>query len=347
MELSALRADKTCWSLLAFTPTGEGESWEDENFRARFGATISLQYDLRPEDTELLRYIFEQETLYHEQSPYQGLTETLQVAGWLLAQQSQLDNMAHFIRAKFSNFDTNCGFSIMHVFSAGYDKTIAHLQELALAESVEEEILQRYDLSQEMVDQWFEEQRGKYPSSPEQETLETQVRRYVLLGEVQKASEALSKWESEGENTAEKLSTFRYWRCKLGHRGRAMELCHEILKLEVPEWLRASETLTLVSLLREESRTNEAWNVLVDYVEALEQDPAKAESRLTFQLLSEVWDLALAVGPGMPQVFEFGCELHEGLVHVPPVVLEKGIRVAMLYGDQELAARWEAEFRSE
>ena len=334
VELAALRADRSYWDFLAFAPTGDAESWKDENYRLRFRVVISLQYDLELRDGELLRYVFDQETLYVEESPYQGLTEALQVSGWLLAQQAELDDVPRFIRAKNANFDTYCGFAIEHVFSTGYDETIAWLQGRALRDSVEAEILEKCELNQTLIDQWFERQREKYPEDPERETLRTQVRRYTLLGRDQEALEALNRWENESTRTPTELSTFRYWYSQLAQRGCAMRLCREVLQGEISEWLRASETCTLIGLLREEERTAEAWELILKFVGPVREDSDKAEARLTFHLLSEVWELALLVGPRKREIFELGCELQAALSSIPLAVREKGELAATLYGTE-------------
>lgn len=316
-----MRSDESSWASLAFAPTGEGSTWKDENFPARFRVAISLQYDLRPSDLELLKYLFEQETMSHIHSPFQGLTESLQLLGWLLAQERCVRNTHLFLRAKFANFD---------------EETVAFLREHAAEGSAEEEFLNNYKLSEDAIERWFKKQRKKFPSNPEQESHKTRVQRNLHLGDLEAARRALTDWERESNRNLNDLTTFLHWYRELGDRGRAIALCYEILEFEMPQSSRSSQKLTLIRLLREERQTERAWPLILELakvaeVEALQED----DSDLPTLLLAEVWELALVAHPCDLPFLEIGHKLEMLTRPVPAAVKEMGELVAAFYSESD------------
>ncbi len=328
-----MRSDESSWASLAFAPTGEGSTWKDENFPARFRVAISLQYDLRPSDLELLKYLVEQETMSHVHSPFQGLTESLQILGWLLAEERCVGNTPLFLRAKFANFDTYCGFDVEHVFSAGYEETVAFLREQAAEGSAEEEFLNNYKLSEHAIERWFKKQRKRFPSNPEQESHKTRVQRNFHLGDLEAAHRALTEWERESDRNLNDLTTFLHWYRELGDRGRAITLCYEILGFEMPQSYRSSQKLTLIRLLREERQTELAWPLILELAKVAEVEEDK--SNLPSLLLAEVWELALVAHPCDLPFLQIGHKLEMLSWPVPAAVEEMGELVAAFYSESD------------
>src|SRR5689334_5861226 len=84
--LERLRRDRGAWTELAYRPVRDAEGWpEDPGYRARLGVTACLQYDLRPEDEDLVRYLFSEEVQARSAGGLGGEGDVLHPAAYLLA----------------------------------------------------------------------------------------------------------------------------------------------------------------------------------------------------------------------------------------------------------------------
>ncbi|MGW2083471.1 hypothetical protein ACWCOW_42715, partial [Streptomyces sp. NPDC001939] len=91
-DLERARRDPETWHALAFAAerTGDGRV-TDRNYAARFGVLWALQYDHRPQDLPLLRFLLQQQiTFYREVVPW-GLAPDLLLAGFLVAEQRRVE----------------------------------------------------------------------------------------------------------------------------------------------------------------------------------------------------------------------------------------------------------------
>ena len=139
---------------LRYEPATNGE---DANEAAR-GEVLR---DARTrEDLPLLRFLVEQEALCCANGPSHGLGEQAALAGFLLAEHRQVEDVWRHFAIKRANFDAGCAYDVEHLFAAGVQATVEHVRasdhpdrdevlELLLGQSVDEDDLE----------EWFEHRR--------------------------------------------------------------------------------------------------------------------------------------------------------------------------------------------
>ncbi|GHO45614.1 hypothetical protein [Ktedonospora formicarum] len=104
------------------------EELEDQNAPFRLSVLEALHETLTPADRILVRFILEQEIIYHEQ--FAGMSDSLRLCGFLLSLLARLDDVRLLWEAKITNFDTMCGFDIQLLVGAGVSATLAYLQHI-------------------------------------------------------------------------------------------------------------------------------------------------------------------------------------------------------------------------
>ncbi len=171
-----------------FQPT-EHQPDTPNHARARHRALLALQYaggnPLTPATLDLLRRLTEQLVHKHETSPFQGLSESLRLALWLLASRGGLADVWLRWRAKTANGDAETGLAWEAVQGPDVDATVAFVRaaehpdrERLLADIVEDDGEPCTD--QEEVDLFFAWASTEYPGSLAEEPDEVQrdVRRW-------------------------------------------------------------------------------------------------------------------------------------------------------------------------
>jgi len=79
----------------------------------------ALQYDQGERDGRLLRFLLTEETAWHRKAPFQGLTEELHLAAYLVAIAPQPGDVMLMWAAKRSNFDPSGGFDSRYLAVEG------------------------------------------------------------------------------------------------------------------------------------------------------------------------------------------------------------------------------------
>jgi len=129
-NLDIYRNDKDCWSDASYVAQSTKERGEhDANERERYSILLALQYDHNASDEELIRYLFRQEIIAREKDSFQGIGEALWLGAYLLATYRNVKDIPLFCRAKFANFDTDCGFDREFMFVALRGLPSSHRQE--------------------------------------------------------------------------------------------------------------------------------------------------------------------------------------------------------------------------
>ena len=117
--LEQARRDPATWANLTFRAqdTGEGHV-RDQNQDARFEVLLALQYDRRRQDLPLLRFLLREETALHRQGAW-GMDSDLTLAGFLVAEHRQVEDLWLHWTAKNISFDTALGYHLYHLLTGG------------------------------------------------------------------------------------------------------------------------------------------------------------------------------------------------------------------------------------
>jgi hypothetical protein len=130
-SLQRARRDPSTWAGLAFAlaRAGQGQAY-DLNRVARFGVLWALQYDRRPDDLPLLRFLLGQEITRCQETIPLGLASDLELAGFLVCEHRQLDDVWLHWRAKNISFDTALGYRTPYLLTAGVEATAEAVRQL-------------------------------------------------------------------------------------------------------------------------------------------------------------------------------------------------------------------------
>jgi hypothetical protein len=116
--------------LVAYQEEGLPENAEGDDQNAAFRASVLkvLSKNLSQEDRPLIRFLLEQEIVFHENA--WGIFESIRLCGTLLFLLAQMEDVHLLWEAKSVNFDTMSGFDIQLLVGAGVAPTLAYLQQV-------------------------------------------------------------------------------------------------------------------------------------------------------------------------------------------------------------------------
>lgn len=124
IDLNSYRVDQKKWVNASYKAAkSEDRGTYDSNEKLRYSILLSLQYDLKDNDEELVRFLFEQEVVARENDSFQGIGNALWLGAFLLSKYRKVEDIPLFYRAKFANFDTSCGFDREFIYLALRNKT--------------------------------------------------------------------------------------------------------------------------------------------------------------------------------------------------------------------------------
>jgi hypothetical protein len=90
----------------------------DLNQAARFGVLLALQYDRRRQDPPLLRFLLREEIAFNRLDVWDGDSD-LTLAGFLVAEHRQVEDLWLHWTAKNIDFDTALGYDLDHLLTGG------------------------------------------------------------------------------------------------------------------------------------------------------------------------------------------------------------------------------------
>lgn len=131
-RLPELRGIPSEWAEFRCLPSTDKDGYFiDRNQQQRTTLLVSLFYDQRSSDENLLRYLLRQEIEMHRQLPLQAVHISLKICIWLLARFSNVYNIELFIDAKKANVTTDRAFDYGVFVSPGVAKSYEHLPHLS------------------------------------------------------------------------------------------------------------------------------------------------------------------------------------------------------------------------
>lgn len=96
----------------------------DRNRKARFKVLWALQYDRHDRDLQLLRFLLQQQINYYREAVPWGVSPDLTLAGFLVSERCQVQDVWLHWEAKNISFDTALGYSIFHLLTPGVAATL-------------------------------------------------------------------------------------------------------------------------------------------------------------------------------------------------------------------------------
>jgi len=346
--LQRLRDDPEKWPELAYAPEPHPE-WTrvDANYVRRLGVLVCLQYDRRPADHALVRYLFEQEVLARKDDPFQGDPTALHLGAFLLARYRQAGDVPLLWEAKRANFDTWCGFDALYLLAGDREAGLKWIASLPAdtAESIREVLGKAPEaVGPDELEAWWRRKREEYPEREQDEDPHVLAQRAITLGAIDEGRIWLDRWEAVQPGDSLSLRSLMYLRDALGQPAEALRAAAKLRDLaRGDEWHYASSLLNLPRYLVRLQRHPEAWEVLEELRGLLKRHCDWMKVGLARTIAEASLDLAAdeaCPGPIRRAAWEQGHDLIVRGVQAPLVVLRKAAKAADLVGDGALAAQY-------
>ncbi|MEU8327603.1 hypothetical protein [Micromonospora sp. NPDC048839] len=315
----------------------------DTNAGRRASVLWALQYGRRATDLPLVRWLARQEAQCRREAPFQGLTDETELAGFLLAQHHQVEDVWLHWELKRANFDTWCGYDGEHLFAAGVPATVAYVRDSGHAER--DDVL-AYLLDQEGqpyvpeegMAEWWRGERSRFPDDPSAEDPLTWIARSKLVGDQVLAREWLDRWAVDRPRDRATLSQLRYELADLGAFTEAASAQRESLVFVDNAWDAASAWQSLAGLERQAGKHGAAWEALRECRRALHDVSGWTEVGLGRMYVEELFLLARSAGAELAAVvFAEADRQARHVTWLPLAVLSLAAEAADRVGDQDAA----------
>ncbi|WP_250038358.1 hypothetical protein [Paractinoplanes maris] len=333
-ELERMRESADAWADLRYTRATDAEGDDYDGNAARRATVLwALQYDLRPDDLPLVRWLAEQEAECRGEAPFQGLTEEIELAGFLLATFRRVEDVWLQGRIKLANFDTSCGYDLEHLFAAGVPETIAFVRDSEHADrDATLELLLDDDrpwVSGQRLAEWFRDGQERFPADPAAEDPMTWIQRAQLIGDSRTAREWLDRWAADRPRDAHTLSQLQYYLADLGALAEAAAAQREAVAWAEDPWDAASAWRTLAALERRAGHHRAAWAALIECRQAFDDVPDWRETGLARAYVEELFLLAgSAEADSAREVFTEADRQARDIPRLPPVVFQAAVSAA-------------------
>lgn len=341
-ELQRMRESAEAWAELRYERATGADGYDcDRNATRRATVLWALQYDRRPEDLALVRWLAEQEAVCRRKAPFQGLTETTELAGFLLAEYRQPEDVWLQFTIKRANFDTWCGYDREYLFAAGTDKTMDLVR--SSTHPFRDEVLELSTVSEEDLPEWSESKRSLFPADPSDEDPLTWIDRAEMTGDLPLARRLLDEWAANRPRDRDTLSQLRYRLTDLAAFAEAAAAQRELVAFAESAWDRASAWQDLAELERRSGDHEAAWAALVECGRALDDVPDWTEVGLGRSYIDELFTLAAEAGPPVAtEAFAVADRHAPDFPELPLVILQAAVAAATRVGDQARATHYDS-----
>jgi len=261
--LERARQDPEMWDNLSVhaQDTDDGRV-TDRNQAARFRVLWALQFDRRPQDLALLRFLLREETAFYRKGVSSDLDSDLTLAGFLVAEHRQVEDLWLHWNAKNINFDTALGYDLYHLLAGGVAAAIDTVQ--ASSHPDRDRILREITSDRHTdaaVDEWLDQQRALFPADPAGEDLQSWAYQAARLGEREVSRLFITEWAAGEPRTGRTLNTLQAHLAHIGYLTEAVAVQKEAVAIcdDSPGSSRmASALLGLVRLERQAGQFTDA-----------------------------------------------------------------------------------------
>ncbi|SCW68500.1 hypothetical protein SAMN04487970_102850 [Paenibacillus tianmuensis] len=186
----------------------------DVNYFKRYAAAVAIQYDWKPEDYDLIKFLMENEVESRIHDPYGGCGDSLTLISYLLAKFRRPENVWLFEKAKSANFDTHCAYFDECIFSAGVELTCKYLEGFELTET-NTYLFEHKDqlnslFSEQDIGDYFHRMTLWFPDSMEKEKTESLLIKAIDFDDLEEAERLFDILEKQAEPDVQTL----YYRAK-------------------------------------------------------------------------------------------------------------------------------------
>lgn len=348
-DLERARRDPETWPDLAFFAehTDEGHVI-DRNRAARFGVLWALQYDRRPQDLPLLRFLLQQQTTFCQEVVPWGLAPDLTLAGFLVAEHQQVEDLWLHWTAKNISFDTALGYHLYHLLTGGIAAAVEAVR--ASAHPDRDRILG--DIASDRhtdaaVEEWLNEQRAQFPAAPADESLKAWAHHAARLGEREASRLFMTEWAASEPRTEDTLNTLQFHLAQLRYLTEAVAVQREVIAVSDASWpgARANNLLTLARLQRRADDASSAWKTLEEVQSVLPPDKQGLRAGLWRHFVKECF-LLVPLTPDDCTARRRLTASHEHLQGIPRLwmdgVLDAAVAAAEQVGDPQTLHRYRA-----
>ncbi|MFD1149114.1 tetratricopeptide repeat protein [Saccharothrix hoggarensis] len=289
-----MRESPAAWQELRYEQATDADGDAcDGNAVRRAKVLWALQYDHRPEDLPLVRWLAGQEARCRSEAPFQGLTEEVELAGFLLAEHRRVEDVWLHAAMKQANFDTLAGYDIEHLFAAGVRATVDFVRDSGHADRdgvldllVDDEGRPR--VSEEGLAEWTRGRRARFPADPAVEDPLTLVERALLAGDRELARRELDRWAAGRPRDRATLGQLRWVFADLGEFAEAARAQRESVVFAGNAWDSALAWLDLAGLERRAGDHHAAREALRECRQVLDEVPRWSEVGLGRMYLEEL-----------------------------------------------------------
>ncbi|WP_327031727.1 hypothetical protein [Micromonospora ureilytica] len=346
IALDRARGDQTTWADIAYCgqSTNEGRV-TDRNRAARFAVLWALQYDRRPHDLPLLRFLLQQQTTYYREAVRGGLAPDLTLAGFLVAEHRQVDDLWLHWDAKNISFDTALGYHLYHLLTAGIAASIEAVQ--ASSHPDRDRILKDITSGRHTdaaVEEWLDQQRKRFPADPADEGLKAWAHHAARLGEREASRLFMTEWAAGEPRTDTTLNTLQFHLAQLGYVAKAVKVQKEAIALS-DSWpgAKASKLLTLARLQRQTGDFAGAWQTLQEVQRVLPPDKQDFEQGKWRHFVKECF-LLVPIAPDPSAAARLLAASERDLQGIPRLwmdgVLDAAVAAAAHTGDPQALHRY-------
>ena len=266
-RLPELRGSPSLWQEFKCLQAADKDGhFIDANHCERTNLLISLFYDQRASDENLLRFLLRQETEMHRHLPLQGVDQSLKISVALLSRFRNVNNIELLIETKEANFDTRCTLDAISFVSPGVAKSYDHLPNLSaphrrvFIDSLGPTAAE-CRFSEEDASQWVDNQADILPAPLEKLSLENEIYLADLLGNGPLLNSKITDWIASIKKWDKEtcLALFNYETMRGNVQGRITAL-KKIGEYEAEKTLEKQMNLYHLSgLYLEVKNINEAY----------------------------------------------------------------------------------------
>jgi len=341
--LKKYRNNNTKWLEASYKETkSESRGSHDKNEKTRYAIFLSLQYDLKDTDEELVRYLYKEEIKARENDDFQGIGESLWLASYLLSKFKNPKDILLFHNAKHANFDTACGFDREFIYITLRSETEDYIKNNypEIFEDVEGDY-EDMDLENNL-DSWYKRLTKRFPDNEKDEHLLDLFERCIFFDDKLSARKYLEKWKSIEPESENKNSNLKYAYLDLGDYDKAVDLLIKELKTKETSWDIVSASTKVLKMYTKMKSSQKGFELIKSIDEELKKFDDWLNIGLGRILIHEAFEFSIAIDDIeiTKQVFNIVDSWFKQMDNIAYVGLKAGLESAKTCGYDDMIKKY-------